>query len=211
MKAGILTQILSPEGVFTTFDYEVNRHGKSIEWYMDGHKSDTIFYTGGLRIQKITEMNFNNNGLSKTRFFHYRAYKFPDARSTRSIEYSGDGWGIPKVGLSERDYCVEQRLLKINPTTGASKKSAGCGHGLSLPYRTSRSETKLGIVSVCNGTDSHLFDRNEDRIHFRYAFGTYSAEVATTRSTPDIKSDKTSAVLSIRITVMTCITMAVVL
>ena len=119
MKVGILTKIRSPEGVSTTFDYEINRHGKSIERYMDGRKSDTIFYTGGLRIQKITESNMSG-GLSRTRSFTYRSY--PKNSYSRSTEHSGDGWGIPKVGLSERDYCVEQRLLKINPTTGTQEE-----------------------------------------------------------------------------------------
>jgi len=152
MKAGILTQILSPEGVFTTFDYEVNRHGKSIERYMDGRKSDTIFYTGGLRIQKITESNMSG-GSSRTRSFTYRSYpKNPYSRSTRSTEHSGDGWGIPKIGLSERDYCVEQRLLKINPTTGTQEEcrlrtwafapvsniTFGNGSSVLYPYVTER-------------------------------------------------------------------------
>ena len=64
-----------------------------------------------------------SGGSSRTRSFTYRSYpKNPYSRSTRSTEHSGDGWGIPKIGLSERDYCVEQRLLKINPTTGTQEE-----------------------------------------------------------------------------------------
>ncbi|WP_455497486.1 sugar-binding protein [Coprobacter sp.] len=153
MKAGILTKMRSPEGVLTAFTYEINRHGKSIERFMDGRKSDTIFYTGGLRIQKITESDINNSGSSKTRFFTYRSYPpISGSRSTRSIEHSGDGWGIPKIGLSERDYCVEQRMLKINPTTGTQEEcrlrtwafspvsniTFGNGSSVLYPYVTER-------------------------------------------------------------------------
>ena len=154
MKVGILTKIRSPEGVSTTFDYEINRHGKSIERYMDGHKSDTIFYTGGLRIQKITESNMSG-GLSRTRSFTYRSY--PKNSYSRSTEHSGDGWGIPKVGLSERDYCVEQRLLKINPTTGTQEECRLRTWGFRSRIEHHVRKRKLGIVPVCNRTNLLLF------------------------------------------------------
>lgn len=144
MKSGILTDILSPEGVFTSFEYEINRHGKSIERYANGNKSDTVFYTGGLRIARIRERNINNSELSRTRYFTYRAIQNPTS--------SGDGWGIPKIGLTERDYCVEQRMLKINPTTGTKEEcrlrtwafspvsniAFGNGSSVLYPYVTER-------------------------------------------------------------------------
>lgn len=113
MQVGILTDIFSPEGVHTKFTYEANRYGKRFSG--DANYAKREYLAGGLRVQRIKEDDLHG-GFSRTRLFFYALSK-PEEWD-RNYK---DGLGVPKVALTERDYCTQMERLTINPTDGGTR------------------------------------------------------------------------------------------
>lgn len=106
MKAGVLTDIFTPEGVHTNFSYEANQYGKVFSGSANYQKK--IYLAGGLRVRTIREQGMHG-GISRFRYFHY-------GLSDPKGKYGNDGseLGVAKVAVTQRDYCMLQERLTIN-------------------------------------------------------------------------------------------------
>lgn len=107
MQVGILTDIFSPEGVHTNFTYAANRYGKRFS--AGGNYAKCEYLAGGLRVQRIREEDLHSS-FSRTRTFFYALSK-----PREGDENFKDGLGVPKVALTERDYCAQMERLTIKP------------------------------------------------------------------------------------------------